>query len=335
MMSNDLIEKAYGTLFPVINEITPDPAILSFLDKGGKAVLFGEYGDEYASGRMRAERVTNETLKAWDACLSGLRTRYGPLLFACDADIAAVNRLHHVVGELPSREAAISAPAEKLAGWIEEYARRVRALGMNMILSPTADYVSPGTPWLGGRTLADDLDTVSRLVSTFVTAARHGGLQTALKHFPGHDRISGHPAREVATVPMDLPELMRKAGPFKAGIEAGAEAVILGSAVFEAATPAASASLSADLIGSLRNDFGFSGLVITLDLDHVSAQGIKSIEETCVCALRAGADLLLLSPASISKIPSIVEAIVDAVKTGQLEQGRLTAAAAATLLAVR
>ncbi|WP_271022295.1 glycoside hydrolase family 3 N-terminal domain-containing protein [Rhizobium sp. RCAM05973] len=334
-MADDLIEKAYGTLLPITNELTLDPAILSFLDRGGKAVLFGEYGDEFVAGRMRAERVAKETREEWCALLAGLRRRSGPLLFACDTDISAVNRLHHIAGELPSSEDAISQSIGDLTASIEVFAGRVRSLGMNMVLSPTADYVSAGNPWLGGRTVASELDDVARIVSAFVTGARRAGLQTALKHFPGNDQISGHPARERAFVPLEFSALLAKAAPFMAGIDAGAEAVVLSSAVYEAATPPASASLSADIVEFLRRDFGFTGLVITLDLDHVSAQGSKTIEETCVSALTAGADLLLLSPDSVSRIPSIISAIVHAVQVGKLPYERLRRACEAVLRQVR
>lgn len=334
-MSGELIEKAYGVLFPITNEIVLDQALLQFLDHGGKAILFGEYSDEYVSGRMSPHRIAGETYEAWHQILSGLRQKSGPLLFACDTDIAAVNRLHHIVGDLPSRDAAISMSAEALTAVIEPFARRVRDVGMNMVLSPTADCVTSNNPWLGGRTVGDDVATVSRVVGAFIKGAKHAGLQMALKHFPGNDQITGNPSSETALVPLNMDDLILKAAPFRAGIEAGADAIALSSAIIEAIKPSVSASLSTEIIQRLRGEFAFSGLVITLDLDHVSAQGNNTIEDTCVAALVAGADLLLLSPASRSNIPAIARAIVHAVERGTLPYERLSAAAAAVMRAVR
>lgn len=334
-MSSELIEKAYEKLFPITNEIVLDRALLQFLDQGGKAILFGEYSDEYAIGRMRSQRIVEETHEAWEQILSGLRQRNGPLLFACDMDIAAVNRLHHIVGDLPSREAAMSMTAETLTKVIEPLAGKVRELGMNMVLSPTADCVAPNNPWLGSRTVGDDVETVSRVVRAFVKGTQQAGLQTALKHFPGNDQITGVPSIETARVPLSIDDLILKAAPFRAGIEAGADAIALSSAIIEAAKPPVSASLSADIIQRLRSEFAFSGLVIALDLDHVSAQGKNTIEDTCVASLIAGADLLLLSPVSRPHIPTIVQAIVEAVETGKLPYERLNAATTALMRAVR
>ncbi|MGK8973053.1 glycoside hydrolase family 3 N-terminal domain-containing protein [Burkholderia cenocepacia] len=86
------------------------------------------------------------------------------------------------------------------------------------------------------------------------------------------------------------------------------------------------ASLSRELISVLRTELGFSGLVMTCDLDHRATQGDRALGDVAVAALAAGADLLLLSPKSVPRIAEVAEAIVRAVADGRLEASRLQAA---------
>jgi beta-N-acetylhexosaminidase len=265
-------------------------------------------------------------MELWQRTMADLRSRAGKMVIACDGDMSAVDRLHAVIPGLPTLVEAEGMSSEQVEASIAVYAQRVASLGVTMLLSPTADLIGGTNEWLRGRTLGDRASAVDRLVAAYVRGANRGGIHSALKHFPGHHSLRGNPATDVATVPGDLQTVLMHAGGFRAGIAAGARAVLMGSAIFEAVAPPASASLSRELIALLRQEFGFTGLVITLDLDHRSAQGNASIEHTCVAALMAGADLLLLSPGSVPSIPAITRAIAKAVDTGQLSLGRLESA---------
>ena len=116
---------------------------------------------------------------------------------------------------------------------------------------------------------------------------------------------------------------------FQAGVNAGADAVMMGPAIFAACEPPVAASVSPELIGLLRQELGFKGLVMTIDLDHRSTIGDLSLGEVAVAALNAGADLLLVSAKAMPEIPQIVRAITAAIAQGRLSQERLDAAAMA------
>ena len=132
-------------------------------------------------------------------------------------------------------------------------------------------------------------------------------------------------------------EQLRRYWPaFQAGVDAGADAVMMGPAIFNACTPPVAGSLSPELIGVLRQELGFKGLVMTIDLDHRSTLGQLSLGEVAVAALNAGADLLLISAKAMPEMARMVRAIVTAVALGTLPQERLDVAAlAVTRLAER
>lgn len=329
---SELSRQVHAVLFPVLEALEADDSILRFLDNGGKSLLFGETGEEYVSGRMSEQRLRRETLEAWHGAIETSRARAGgQLILAADADIAAVHRLQGVSAKFPSREVAQCMPESELEKVCFEVACGVRAAGINLVLSPTADVLTGHNQWLEGRTLADDPETASRMVRSYIRGARRAGLKTTLKHFPGHPVLRGHPARDDAAVPSSLEELRVQWGVFQAGIDEGADAVMMGPARFEAFQPAEAGSLSTALIAILRTELQFSGLVMTCDLDHKATIGNRSIAEAAVAALQAGADLLLLSPNAVPHIGEIVRSIVAAVESGKLKLSRLEAAAGAVL----
>lgn len=321
-------ELAYGVLFPVLlNLALPDP-VLKFLDRGGKALLFGETGEEYKTGIMSPARRAAESIEAWQRATSTARARADGLIAALDADISAVHRLQGLTPDLPGRAEAQMMSTDELETAVERVAIAATDLGVTMFLSPTADVVEAGNIWLDGRTLGTNITSVSRLVTAYVRGCQRGGIVSALKHFPGNPSLSAHPAISAdALVSLDLNELETYLPPFTSGIVAGAGAVMMSPAIYGAVTPNSAGSISKDLVKLLRTTLGFRGLVMTCDLDHPATMGTRGLPETTVCALEAGADLLLISPNGIDQIPDIVTAIATAVRDKRLGEGRLRAAA--------
>ncbi|MGO1074987.1 glycoside hydrolase family 3 N-terminal domain-containing protein [Inquilinus sp. CA228] len=326
---SEVLRLAFSTLFPVTTELALSEELVDFLARGGRAILFGEDGAEYATGVMRPDRVSSESPAAWHTVTERVRQLAGPAVIALDADISAVHRLHRLTAPLPTRDESRVMDEHEFVERVQAMARDARRLGVNLLLSPTADVVAGGNPWLAGRTLADDISEVSRLVSAYVRGVRGAGVASTLKHFPGNPVVTGLPALEEAHVPLTMEALRPYLAPFKAGIDAGAEAVFLSPAIFDAVTPPQPGSLSSDLIALLRGELAFTGLVITCDLDHRSTIGGRSLDDVVVDALRAGADLLLVSPAAVPHLGALALSIEGAVAGGRLPLERLEAASAA------
>jgi beta-N-acetylhexosaminidase len=321
-------ELAHGVLFPVLLDLTlPDP-ILKFLDRGGKALLFGETGEEYNTGIMSPARRAAESIEAWQRTTSAARARAGGLIAALDADISAVHRLQGLTPDLPRLAEAQMMSADELERAVERVAIAATELGVTMFLSPTADVVETGNIWLDGRTLGVNVASVSRLVTAYVRGCQRGGIVSALKHFPGNPHLSAHPAISAeAIVSLNLNELDTYLPPFASGIAAGAEAVMMSPAIYRAVKPQAAGSISKELIELLRTTLGFRGVVMTCDLDHPATMSARGLPETAVRALEAGADLLLISPKGVDQIPDIVSAIATAVQAQRLGEDGLRAAA--------
>jgi beta-N-acetylhexosaminidase len=118
-----------------------------------------------------------------------------------------------------------------------------------------------------------------------------------------------------------------QAPPFRAGIDAGAELVMMGHLRYTA-VDAAPASLSAAWYGILRDEFGFDGVAVTDDLSMLQASGDPALADPTVngvTALAAGADLLLyVGPVDTN---ALAARIADAVASGEIPAPRLADAA--------
>ncbi|PVZ62263.1 glycoside hydrolase [Pseudomonas sp. B1(2018)] len=328
--------KALSVLFPVLLDLDMSDDVRRFLDGGGRSLLFGETAQEYGSGKMSASRLQSETLEQWQRFTAAARQMGGPLILAADADISAVHRLQGVAPALPEPHLARSMVLADLEQACFQVATAVRDAGVNLLLSPTADVLGGTNVWLQGRTLSDDADQAANMVEAYVRGVRRAGVGSTLKHFPGHPVLLHPPATEVAVVTESLDQLRAYWSPFQAGVDAGADAVMMGPAIFAACEPAMAASISPQLIGLLRRELGFKGLVMTIDLDHRSIIGSLSLGDVAVAALNAGADLLLISAKAMPEVAQIARAIVAAVACGALPQERLdTAALAVSALANR
>jgi beta-N-acetylhexosaminidase len=326
---SQMLATAFSVLFPVVDPLELNDDLRRFLGSGGRSVLFGETAEEYRRGQMSDERLQIETLDKWQGFVGQARELPGDMILAADADISAVHRLQGVACALPSPAVAQAMTADELEEVCFQMALGVREAGVNLVLSPTADVLSGPNVWLQGKTLAGDPLKAAEMAAAYVRGVRRAKVGSTLKHFPGHPQLAKLPATEEAFLTSSMSALRSGWSAFRSGIEAGADAVMLGPAIVEAVTPAVSASLSADLVHILRSELGFNGLVMTIDLDHRSVQRDAPIEEVVVAALNAGADLLLISARLLPKAGVLAQAIVEAVAQGRLSVERLNAAAQA------
>jgi hypothetical protein len=106
-------------------------------------------------------------------------------------------------------------------------AQRARACGLDRLLAPCADVLlAPGNTVIGSRAFGATPDLVARHVAAAVRGLREGGVRCCLKHWPGHGAV----ARDThlgAAAPVPFFDER----PYVAGLEAGAEAIMLGHLV--------------------------------------------------------------------------------------------------------
>ncbi|HEY8866436.1 MAG TPA: glycoside hydrolase family 3 N-terminal domain-containing protein [Solirubrobacteraceae bacterium] len=172
-------------------------------------------------------------------------------------------------------------------------AHDLRALGINVTLTPVADVPSVAGAAIAGRAFAGAAPGVAARVGAAVRAYGAAGVGATAKHFPGF----GGATVNTDEVPVTISSLSeRDLLPFKAAIAAGAPLVMVSHALYPNLDPRRIASQSPAIMrGLLRDRLHFSGVIVTDSMEAAAVTRRSSIEVAAERALRAGADLLLLT----------------------------------------
>ncbi|RWE14261.1 MAG: glycoside hydrolase family 3 protein [Mesorhizobium sp.] len=324
-MTSDIARAANAVLFPAFDNWDLDADMRPFLDSGGCSLLVGESRQEYVQRRMSEERRDSESPDLFRAHLARLKASTDGLIVAVDEELAGIRRLEGLVPDLPSLAAAIAMPDADLEAACFRNAAAARELGVTMYLAPIVDVVDGTNPWLLNRTLGRDPDVVARLGAAFVRGVQKAGIATATKHFPGFNHLPLDPALTDVVLETETGQIEVYAETFAAMIAAGTRAVMVGPAAVRSIDPINAACVSPAVISMLREKFGFTGLVISDDLDAPATARGQNLIDTAVASLNAGAELLLFS--GRSHLRQISEGLVEAVSSGDLSERRLLQAA--------
>jgi beta-N-acetylhexosaminidase len=142
-------------------------------------------------------------------------------------------------------------------------------------------------------------------------------MAATLKHFPGHGTVAEDTHFDSAVDPRPLEVLQAEdLVPFAAGIDAGADAVMLAHVLYPAVAPEP-AGYSPRWINLLRQDMGFRGVVFSDDISMAAAHSAGGIAQRVTRHLDAGCDVVLACQ------PDIVEQALRAVEGRSLNTAAL------------
>lgn len=247
-----------------------------------------------------------------------------PMIFTCDEEGGRVNRLMSTVGTtwvgpmLDYKDEGTDKAAENAL----TIAKDLVSCGFNTDLAPVADvWSNPDNTVIGDRAYSDDYEEAAELVAAAVAGFHEGGVACTLKHFPGHGDTSAdsHYGSVYIYKSMDgirAEELL----PFKAGIEAGADAVMMGHLIVTDVDENVPAVFSYEMVTEiLRGELGFDGVVMTDALQMQAMTDHYSSGEIAVNVVKAGVDILLC-PADLD---AAIEALLAAVESGEITEERI------------
>jgi beta-N-acetylhexosaminidase len=213
----------------------------------------------------------------------------------------------------------------------QELAQGLRRLGFNMDFAPVADVnTNPKNPVIGNRSFGSDPNLVANMVAQEASGLQDNGALAVLKHFPGHgdsstDSHTGEVSLHHSIERLESIEFV----PFKAGIEAGAAAVMVSHIALPKVTgDSLPATINPKITDSLlRTGLGYGGLVVTDSLSMGAISKYYELSDVCVRSILAGCDLLLLqtdsSKDSVKQFDGAYDAVLNAAKSGKLPVARL------------
>ncbi len=290
-------------------------------DGAGGVILFGSQAPDDLAARLAHLRAQ-------------ARGGIAPLVMT-DEEGGTVQRMANLVGSVPSaRHMGATMTPRHIRTIARRLGDRMKAAGVTMDLAPVLD--------LDGRAGPNDDDAIGtrsfsprRRVATpaglaFARGLEDGGVIPVVKHFPGLGSADGNTdLRLAATQPW---RLIRKNDllPFRAAVDAGMPAVMVSNGRVPGLTRLPAGLARPVVHRVLRGRLGFHGLVLpdSLTAGAVVAAGYDVVR-AAVRALVVGDDMVLFNttPGQLSeKTGRIVDALVAAVRSGDLPRARLESA---------
>lgn len=250
-----------------------------------------------------------------------------PLFIAVDEEGGRVARLGNAdigITQYPTMKEVGEMRDSIVAGEIgKNLAKELLGLGFNVDFAPVADVMTEERNTdIGDRSFGTDTAIVSEMVSAQVSKMQENGLIATVKHFPGNGSTEVNTHNGIGVSNRSLDDLRScEFLPFKAGIEAGVDMVMVGHIAIPNATgDDKPASLSeAAVEGLLRGELGFTGVVVTDALNMGAVTDTYSPYEAAKLAILAGADVLLM-PGDVKETAAALE---EAVKSGEISEDRI------------
>ncbi|MCU0870675.1 MAG: beta-N-acetylhexosaminidase [Burkholderiales bacterium] len=224
-----------------------------------------------------------------------------PQLLCVDQEGGPVQRFRDGFSKLPAlapfgplfdRDPAAALRLAHEHAWL--MASEIRAIGIDLSFAPVVD-LGRGNRAIGDRAFHADPHAVAAFTRAYVQGMHAAGMAATLKHFPGHGSVLEDTHFDEAVDPRPLDVLEREdLMPFAAGIEAGAEGVMLAHVTYPAVAPEPAGYSPFWLKRMLRERMGFRGVAFSDDIGMAAAESAGGIKARIDAHLDAGCDVVLV-----------------------------------------
>jgi len=292
--------------------------------------------DEIAPGGVclfaRNIREASQTRELLDTLRE--RSSIEPFL-SLDQEGGLVDRLRRIISPMPA--ASLFADSETVGHFGALVAETVRILGFNMDFAPVVDVIDEKREsvrnGLFSRSFGRSAEQAAEFAGAFLQSLQQGGCLGCVKHFPGLGASAVDSHEELPQVSIDEDELNAvDLLPYRRLLErkiihsvmvAHADYTKTGLHELVQNGTLLPSSLSGRVIsGLLRAELQFDGLVITDDLEMGAIIKNFGIEDACVMAIEAGADLVAIC-ADPERISAGYEAVLRSVQSGKIAEDRI------------
>ena len=184
------------------------------------------------------------------------------------------------------------------------------SIGVNVNFAPVCDVSTDPADFINARAFGRDAAQTSEYVRTVVAQMLSDQIGMVLKHFPGYgNNLDTHTGIAIDERPI---ESFRESDflPFRAGIDAGAQSVLVSHNIVTCMDAELPASLSPAVHQVLRDELGFDGVVMTDDLIMEAITDYTGGADAAVLAVQAGNDMLVSSD-FVTQYNAVLAAVQD------------------------
>lgn len=272
-----------------------------------------------------SENIYNEGQISDMIRLSQEYARY-PLFIGVDEEGGRVSRLSSI-GVTDTLEPMATYGAQGDTARVREIGQtlgtQLGSVGFNIDFAPVADVVTnPNNTEIGDRSFSSDPQVAADMVAAMVEGLQSSGTISCLKHFPGHGSTEADSHEGLSVTSRTLEELQQtELIPFLAGIDAGAEMVMISHMSAPAITgDNTPCDLSPVIVTDLlREEMGFTGVVVTDSHEMGAITNYYGCGEAAVKAIAAGCDIVLMP----YNLDEAVGAVLTAIENGELTEARI------------
>jgi beta-N-acetylhexosaminidase len=247
-----------------------------------------------------------------------------PILLCVDQEGGRVQRFRDDFTKLPSleilgamymRDAASALALAHAHAYV--MASEVMAAGLDVSFAPVAD-LGRGNLAIGNRAFSAQPETTAHFIAAYVDGMRQAGMAACLKHFPGHGSVLEDTHFDDACDERSFEDIeAMDLVPFKAGLQAGADAVMMAHVRYPhvADEPAGYSSVWINQV--LKIQLQFNGLVISDDIGMAAAESVGGVGRRIALHLDAGCDVVLVCP------PALVAAALESLPEASYNYAKL------------
>lgn len=246
-----------------------------------------------------------------------------PMLIGVDEEGGTVTRISRYPAfraePFPSPQELYQAGGfEAVARDTEEKCELLEGLGVNVNFAPVCDVSENPADFIYERSFGQDAQLTVEYVRTVVEKMQERGMLCVLKHFPGYgNNADTHTGIAYDSRPYETFETSDFL-PFEAGIESGAQMVLVSHNIVSCMDGERPASLSPRVHEILREELGFTGVIVTDDLAMDGVRDFTDDGNAAVLAVQAGNDLLCCTDFK-TQIPAVLEAV----ESGEITEERI------------
>lgn len=312
-------------------------ASMSLSEKIGQMVMIGVHGTDitddsaymlnqyHIGGIILFDRNMRsiEQVKTFTNNLQKNANQKIPLFIGIDEEGGNVVRMKNALTPPPSQyEIGITNDTEQAKKWAIKTSQSLKEMGININFAPVADVNSNDT-----RSYSGDHNVVTAFVKAAAIGYEHEDMIYSLKHFPGigKEKVDSHFESSMIDASKDT-LLSDDIIPFKAIIKENNPEnyfILISHLTYTDLDNEKPASLSKKIITDLlRKELGFSGIIITDDMEMGAIANHNDFRTVGVKAVKAGVDIVMVCH-EYEHETDVYLGLLDAVNNGEISLDRI------------